>query len=286
MKAVTPQDSWDSHMHVLDWKYPLVPEAQYVPHEASVEEATEALGRAGIANMVFVQPSIYGNDNSCLLAALEAVGAKNARGVVQFDPETISMAQLRAWHQLGVRGVRLNLKSVDKVWKISELSRHLVLYANCIRDLGWVLDLHIDMHLLPDIYETVANLNIKVCLDHLAYPRLERDPDDEESCTISVVPGLTELLDLMKCQTVDLYVKLSGLYRLKQAPDGIEHLVKRLLQDPYYKRMVFATDWPHTRFDGYDFRPFMEQCITWCEGDQKLLNAIFRDNAKKLWSVA
>ena len=67
----------------------------------------------GINKIVLVQPSIYGNDNSCLIDALSVVGPTNGRGVVGIDPDNVELPTLQKWHQLGVRGVRLNLKSTN-----------------------------------------------------------------------------------------------------------------------------------------------------------------------------
>ena len=48
-------------------------------------------------------------------------------------------------------------------------------------------------------------------------------------------------------------------------------------------RIVFATDWPHTRFDGVDIRPWMEKVLAWCGQDETLVDALFRATAEDLW---
>ena len=52
---------------------------------------------------------------SAALQALTAYGPKRARAVVQFDPDTITPDQLQTWHDLGVRGVRLNFANSKNV---------------------------------------------------------------------------------------------------------------------------------------------------------------------------
>jgi len=93
--------------------------------------------------MVFVQPSIYANDNSCMLDALRAIGPRRARAVVSFDPLTTPSHTLREWHAIGVRGVRLNLQSTGKEMGAQDLSAALLQYANAIRPLHWVLQLYV-----------------------------------------------------------------------------------------------------------------------------------------------
>jgi len=108
-----PQGSWDSHMHVIDPEnYPLAADACYVPQKHLLEQALEREGRLGIHNLVLIQPSVYGFDNSCLLNTLRRLGPHRSRGVVTFDPSSIDLEVLRSWHQLGVRGVRVNFQSV------------------------------------------------------------------------------------------------------------------------------------------------------------------------------
>ena len=279
-----PEDAWDSHMHVLSLSYPRLPEIPYEAHEATLEEARAALSRVKIPNMVLVQPSIYGNDNSCLLDALKQIGPKRGRGVVQFDPETTSDEQLQEWHNLGVRGVRLNLKSLGYQPEFNLLERLLVLYADRIRDLKWVLDLHVDMEVLREICGLIPKLDVKICIDHLGYPGLGMY-HPENKCH----EWYLQLLDLL--QLTPTYLKLSAPYRLLRPgqPKGrrnLEDLVKALCIDSGIgqRRLVFATDWPHTRFEGYNVLPFAKQCVTWL-GNADVVQRVFRDNARELWDV-
>jgi hypothetical protein len=108
-----PPQAWDCHMHVTSPHYPLAPNAAYTPSLHSLQHAIKFEKTIGISNIVLVQPSIYGNDNSCLLDALKKIGPRRGRGVVGIDPDTIELATLQEWHKLGVRGVRLNLKSTN-----------------------------------------------------------------------------------------------------------------------------------------------------------------------------
>src|SRR5438034_6839853 len=85
-----PPKSWDSHMHIVDpLRYPLSQDAQYTTKSHTLAQALSFESSIGIPNMVLVQPSIYGLDNSCLLDGLKELGSEHGRGVVSIDPDTI-----------------------------------------------------------------------------------------------------------------------------------------------------------------------------------------------------
>ena len=66
----------------------------------------------GIERMVLVQPSIYGENNSVMLKAMEETSLP-ARGVAVV-PVDIDQLELEALHNKGIRGVRFNLVDVKK----------------------------------------------------------------------------------------------------------------------------------------------------------------------------
>jgi len=80
-----PEGAWDSHMHVTLPGYSLATDAEYIPKVHTVNDAVMFEKTINISNVVLVQPSIYGTDNSCLLHALKAIGPRHARGVVCID---------------------------------------------------------------------------------------------------------------------------------------------------------------------------------------------------------
>lgn len=62
---------------------------------------------------------------------------------------------------------------------------------------------------------------------------------------------------------------------------------------------MYASDWPHTRFEGIDTNSWADRVVRWCEeyvgerkglkGEEKerevrrLVEGLFRDNAERLW---
>lgn len=276
-------------MHVVDPdNYPLAADAQYTPTPHTLSHAMSFYSTIGINSMVFVQPSIYGNDNSCMLDALRSIGPQRGRAVVTFDPSTVPSKTLREWHAIGVRGVRLNLQSVGQEMDAAELATALQQYAKAIRPLHWVLQLYVPLKMATSLEGIVPDLGVRVCLDHFGHPRLP-DPAAGELYTTSgdpyALPGFGSLVNLLRQGST--YVKLSAPYRIskQEGQRDLEPLARELLSVAGKRSVVFATDWPHTRFAGLDIRPFMERVLEWCGDDQELVERLFRGNAEDLWDV-
>lgn len=273
-----PPGSWDSHMHVTDpERFPISGNATYQPHAAPLVSALANARALNLPNLVFIQPSTYGTDNSCLLEALKTVGPSHGRGVVAVDPKEVSSDTLHRWHTLGVRGVRLNLKSIGKKLSKDELVRTIETHAELVRTMKtWVLQLYIDLSEIEGIEHLFSDLNIKTVLDHYGSPSATRP---------SQIPEWHSLLRIM--QSPCAYVKISAPYRLSKDPEykDLESITKELFKVRNGKCLVFASDWPHTRFEGVSVNPFIERCLEWCDHDENLKNHLFRDNAKELWDV-
>ncbi|KAL1963918.1 hypothetical protein VTN77DRAFT_7724 [Rasamsonia byssochlamydoides] len=279
-----PPGSWDSHMHVVEpQRHPMSPDALYTPRPYTLAQAQTFEASVGMQNVVLVQPSIYAFDNSCLLEALKEIGPSRGRGVVVIDPDAIHPETLAQWHALGVRGVRVNLKSVGKVMTGSELAKTLEKHADVVRPLGWVIQVYVSLDMMPALEQCVPQLGVKVCVDHFGAPDLSSVTADS-SFDPYALPGFSSLVALLKRGKT--YVKLSAPYRLSRDPQmrDIRVLARELLRVAR-DRVVYATDWPHTRFEGVDIRPFTEMCLQLCAGDQELAERLFRRNAEELWDV-
>jgi hypothetical protein len=176
LRARIPKGTWDTHMHVIDPRvFPLDPSAQYQPEPHTLEQAEAFLGgQLGIQKMVIVQPSIYANDNDCTLDGLRRLG-KNGRAIVQFDPASTSNKQLREWHDLGVRGVRLNFKSVGETPSAETLEADMRSYAEAVRDLGWALELYISMENIPLLEKFANDLGVKIIVSMSMSEKVGRD---------------------------------------------------------------------------------------------------------------
>lgn len=309
-----PRGSWDSHMHVVSddteqdttrepvyhaslhetitnirynvqvdpVEYPLVEGALYTPRPHPLAQALQFEASTGIRNIVLVQPSIYGTDNSCLLDALRALGPRHGRGVVAFDCNTIDTVTLQKWHQWGVRGVRVNTQSIGMHMGEEELAATLRGYADIIRPYNWVLQLYVPLATAVVLENIVPELGVRVCLDHFGSPDLLVVSHNGDPYNI---PGFHSLIKLLRQGKT--YVKLSAPYRISgdHTWGDLEPVGRELLKVAGMSQTIFASDWPHTRFEGLDVKPYMEALLDWCGNDEALIERVFKGNAETLWGV-
>lgn len=284
-------------MHVLDPRFPLDDSAVYKPSHFHTSQDARTFERdaAGLDGVVIVQPSIYGHDNSCTLSGLKALGGpERARAVVSFDPDTIEPSTLREWHALGVRGVRLNLQSGGAAPPaIEQLEATIRKYAGAVRPLGWVLQIYASLptiaKLEPLLLDGAKELGVRVCIDHMGHPNLKAsDSPYLETGDPYTIPGFASLVRLL--ESGNTWTKLSAAYRFSASEDGFSDaapVAKELLRVAGRNRVVFATDWPHTRFEGLDIRPWIRTVLLdLCQEDEALIERVFRGNAEELWSPA
>lgn len=196
LAARIPKGSWCTHMHVVDpGTFPLDKAAQYTPSPHTLDEAKSFLGRLGIEKMVIVQPSIYADDNACTLDGLRQLGTTNGRAVKQFDPSATSQLQLQEWHDLGVRGVRLNFKSVGATPSGEELKQALRAYADVVRPFGCPLELYISLENVPLVDAISHDLDdTKMVIDHFAHPTAASLKGAKSAHEIEGFPSLLSLL--------------------------------------------------------------------------------------------
>ncbi|KAK5170416.1 uncharacterized protein LTR77_005004 [Saxophila tyrrhenica] len=283
LAARIPKGTWDTHMHCVDpTNFPLSKDAKYTPSPHTIQQAQTFLSSLGITKMVIVQPSIYGNDNSCTLDGLKQLGPRNGRAVIQFDPDVANEQQLREWHDLGVRGVRLNFKSVGAKLEATSLAAQLHKYAKAVRPLNWVMEIYIAMEDIPLLEPVVPELgDVKICIDHFGHPS---DASISTAQSSELLPGFAALDELLKRDNV--WVKVSAGYRLHRDPkhplvQSLARYILRMRPD----RCVFATDWPHTRFEDVDVTQYLQELFEWCEAENVSIEDICVKNAEELFDA-
>jgi predicted TIM-barrel fold metal-dependent hydrolase len=184
-----------------------------------------------VGRLVLVQPSVYGHDNSLLLAALWAQPGRHRGVVVLGGHET--EAQLDAMAEAGVRGVRFNAVS-----PLGNAADALQAMAPRIRARGW----HLQWYVPPARWAEVAALShqhgLVAVLDHLA----------------GITPGAwaqaaLPLDALARLADQGAWLKLSGWYRLhSNAPFNDVQPAITVLVRQFDGRCVWGSDWPHTRY--------------------------------------
>jgi predicted TIM-barrel fold metal-dependent hydrolase len=236
--SALPPGSCDCHVHIFDAeRYPFAAGRSYTPGRAVVSDLLGFERRLGIERVVVVQPSVYGTDNSALLAALKELGTYRARGVAVIDPRVITDSELRALNDQGVRGVRLNLEvkgQRDHAVALEQLKRA----AQTVAPLGWSIQIYADVDVLAAMAPAIAELPVPVILDHFAGVRVARQPEQQDA--------FETVLQLVRDGNV--YVKLSAPYRASQDAPNFDDIAPFASQFIRVRpdRMLWASDWPHT----------------------------------------
>ena len=230
-----PENACDSHLHILGpaKTFPYVPERVYTPPDCLLPDYELVRRHLGVTRCVLVQPSVYGSDNRVLLDALKGLG-RQGRGVVVLRGDE-PWGALALMHELGVRGVRVNV--VDVKSPRPELPREQLLrLADRIGPLGWHLELlmHVDKH--PDMEAVLAKLGVQVVFGHMGY--LSRGVADYRD------PGMKAMVSLMK--SGHAWAKVTAPYRLDDGPEYHKaRQVAHWLSDECMDRLVWGSDWPH-----------------------------------------
>ena len=225
-----PPGTADTHMHIFDPRFPLAPTAVMRPPEAPVSEYLKVCRRVGIERTFVVQPSGYGTDNSCMLAAIAALGPA-ARGIAVV-PESVSDAELERLAGAGIRGVRFHMFPGGVLpWESLEP------LAARVRPFGWHVQVQLDGRRLPDHEAVLRRLPGTLVIDHVG-KFLEPVPVDH--------PAFRVLVRLVEAGRT--YVKLSAPYETSKAGppnyDDVGALAKVLVSIAP-ERMLWASNWPH-----------------------------------------
>ena len=241
-KHAPPPGACDCHCHVFGPadKFPYAADRSYTPPDAPLEKYLAMLAIVGMSRGVLVQGSAHGADNSALLDAL-AREPTRLRGVAVADA-TVPAAELKRWHALGVRGLRFNHFFRDGQLHYRggitlDAARKL---APVMHELGWHLQLWIDVKDLPDTIPILKAIGLPVVIDHMGRT-------DARAGTGT--PGFQSLLRLVGDD--GCWVKVSGAHRLSERapdyPDARPFYEALVRANP--ERLVWGSDWPHPRMD-------------------------------------
>ena len=232
----------DSHFHVFGSgkRYPYSSDLRYKPPTAPLEDYLSLARLLGIERMVFVQPSAYGRDNTCMLDAMRQMGP-GCRGIVDVD-ENIPDAEIAALHEVGVRGVRINVSPVraqEPGLAARLLPRIERLAARCA-EIGWHLDFLLPGWLTNELMGTLEKLKLDFTLAHMGLFSARNGVAQ---------PGFQRLLDLLRHGNGRCWIKLTGVYRMSVAPDFEDAApMAQALIETAPDRIIWGSDYPHLSF--------------------------------------
>lgn len=267
-KLKAPANACDCHMHIYDARFPAAPNATLRPPDALPPDYKLLQKRIGTTRNVVVTPSTYGTDNSVTLDGMAKIGP-TARGVAVVDT-SVTDAELKRLHGLGVRGIRFNLvqAGATTVEMLEPLSRR-------VNDLGWHVQINLRPELLVQIEALLLRASSPLVFDHLAH--IPRDVGVEHAA----FKTMRRLID--KGHT---WVKLSGAYQDTKvgAPTYADATpIAQAYVKAAPERMVWGSDWPHpTEKDKPDDAVLFDLLSQWVP-DEGTRNRILVQNPEALY---
>lgn len=204
---------FDAHLHVVDPRFPLVPNAGYLPAPFTAADYRAEAARLGVEGGAVVSGSFQGADTSSLVDALAHLG-RTFVGVARLPADAPDAEVLRL-DAAGVRAVRFPLRRGADAEAMPALAQRVWDLA------GWHAELYVDARHLPDL---PLDALPRVAIDHLGLSR----------------EGLPHLVRAVERGA---FVKASGFGRTDlDVPAALRRLVAARPE-----AVVFGTDLPSTR---------------------------------------
>ena len=234
----------DSHFHVFGPadRYPYGSDVlRYKPPVAMLPDYLAHAQAEGFERFVFVQPSAYARDNSCMVDAMVEMGAAVCRGIVDVHEEAPD-AELAHLDAIGVRGVRVNVSPVkpfEPGFSNTMLPRIRRLDARC-KELGWHLDFLGPGWLTSELMPVMKSLKCDFSVAHMGM-YLAKDGVAQQ--------GFQDFLAMLRNGDGRCWVKLTGVYRMSVMPafDDAAPFARALIETAP-DRLIWGSDYPHISF--------------------------------------
>ena len=242
---------FDSHFHIIDHRFPLVPNQGYLPDNFTCADYLERARTLNVAGGAVVSGSFQAFDQTYLLAALGELGPTFV-GVTQL-PASVSDEDIVRLNAAGVRAVRFNLRrgGSEGVERLDGLARRLHDIAR------WHVELYVESSRLTELYCVLVALPA-VSIDHLGLSHA----------------GLDTLLKLVEH---GVHVKATGFGRVDF--DVVPAMRAIVAVNP--DALMFGTDLPSTRA----VRPFRDEDVSLIMDtfDEETARKILYENAVALY---
>lgn len=208
---------FDAHLHIIDPRFPLVPNQGYVPPRYTVDDYLAEAAPLGVTGGAVVSGSFQAFDQGYLLAALERLGPDFV-GVTQL-PANAPDRQILDLDAAGVRAVRFNLHRGGSAGAEDMEALALRVW----RLAGWHAEVYVDARHLAELAPRLGRLP-RVVVDHLGLS----------------AAGLPDLLRLV---AQGAWVKATGFSRGDLDVAAALRAVATVRDDA----LLFGTDLPSTR---------------------------------------
>jgi predicted TIM-barrel fold metal-dependent hydrolase len=272
-----PPGACDTHAHVFgpSDRFRYADDRSYTPPDAPCAKYLKMLDTVGFIRGALVQGSAHGRDNSAMLDALKH-HPDRLRGVAVADAD-VAPSELRRWADIGVRGLRFNhfFRDGQLHYRGGVPLSAAKSLAPVMAELGWHLQLWIDVKDLPETIPILKAIGLPVVIDHMGRT------DARAGTATAGFQSLLRALGEGWC-----WSKLSGAHRLSQNapdyPDARPFHEALVAINP--ERLVWGSDWPHPRVEGEmpDAGHLFELFQRWTP-DQAVRQRILVTNPAKLY---
>jgi D-galactarolactone isomerase len=259
-------------MHIYEPAYKPLPGAKLPALPGTIAVYRMLRARLGFTRTVIVQPTAYGHDNGCTLAAMRALADERyqTRGVAIVSPEA-SDAHLEQLAAAGIRGVRYHLlpggcASWDTLPEM----------AARVAPLGWHVQIQLDGHELAAREALLAALPCDLVIDHIG--RFKQPVAANDASWLA----LCRLVERGRC-----WVKLSAPYHGSRTGgpryQDVGVLARALIRIAP-ERMLYATNWPHPSLkrDFPDDALLLDLLAEWAQSES-VRRQILVDNPARLY---
>lgn len=252
---MTPPEIFDAHFHIIDPRFPLVPNSGYLPEPFTAADYLNRVTDLHVTGGAVVSGSFQAFDQDYLKDALAHLGSSFV-GVTQI-PAEITDADILDLDRVGVRAVRFNLYRGGSA-SLADADR---LARRVFEIAGWHSEFYLDAADLAGLEPVLAALP-RISIDHLGMS------DD----------GTGALLRLVESGAV---VKATGFGRM--AVVDPESLMRSIIAaNP--AGLVFGSDLPSTRAQ----TPFQDSDIKRVADavGPEHVEAVLSGNARRLYRLS
>jgi predicted TIM-barrel fold metal-dependent hydrolase len=211
-----------------------------------------------------------------MLDAMREMDRSACRGIVDIDDDVPDVL-LAEMHALGVRGVRINVSPIHP--REAGLAEKLVARVDRLEPrlarLGWHFDFLAPGWLTEELLPRMRKLKTGYTLAHMGMFLAKDGPQQ---------PGFRKLLELLCSPESRGYVKLTGVYRMSQAPGFADAApMARALMEAAPDRLIWGSDYPHLSFaDKVSSEGLFALLEDWAP-DEALRRRILVDNPARLF---
>jgi len=273
-----PAGSCDTQFHIFDEprRYPTKPNPPYPPPRASFADAKGMLAGIGFSRGVIVHSVVYGSDHRLLLDTLENLPPEEKRRfratcILDDSVSDTDMARLDA---AGVCAARINfVRYLSATPEASLVRRNF----DRLRAIGWHARLHVTGDQLLEHAELLMSVQgVPMVIDHMAH--VGRDGGRAH-------PSFRWMLDRLRDE--NWWMMLSNGNRDSAMEVGWDDAVPigRAFAEAAPDRCVWATDWPHPRWQKQRMMPeheTVELLYRYVDNDMDMLQKILVDNPARL----